>query len=60
MERIVAAWYTVGDVETVDPVQVKLATARARLPGRPRRAIARHLAAGVAPGRDLPHAVGLP
>ncbi len=74
VERIVATWYSVGDVETSDPVHVKLATAAARLLGRSPRAIAVHLSAEVAPGGNpagtiarfrhdvgsLPHAAGLP
>jgi EpsI family protein len=52
VERVVATWYQVGDVETADPMRVKLAAAAARLTGRSQRAIALHLSAEVAPGRN--------
>ena len=73
VERVVASWYAVGDVDAAGPVAVKLRTAEMRLLGRSNRAVAVHLSAEVRPGRDaaaaiarfraalgsLPHAAGL-
>lgn len=73
VERVVATWYQVGDMPAASPLQVKLATAAARLLGRSNRAIVVHLSVEVTPGRDpraaiarfrqalgpLPHTAGL-
>ena len=52
VERVVASWYRIGDDDASTPMTVKLRTAQARLFGRSPRAIAVHLSAEVAPGRD--------
>ena len=57
VERVVASWYAIGDDAADGPLRVKLATARARLLGRSNRAIAVHLSAEVAPGRDAGAAI---
>lgn len=52
VERVVASWYRVGDVDAASPLQVKRHTAQARLLGRSNRALVVHLSAEVTPGRD--------
>jgi exosortase A len=55
--RTVASWYRVGDTVTGDPRRVKLATLRARLLGGSQQALALHLSAEPAPGRDPRRAI---
>ena len=43
VERIVATWYRVGDMDATGGAGVKLATMRARLRGNDRAAVALHL-----------------
>ena len=45
VERIVTSWYRIGGVTSASPVQVKLATLRARLLGGRQAAVAVHLSA---------------
>jgi EpsI family protein len=52
VERVVATWYVVGDRVTADERVVKIETMRAKLLGGPQRAVAIHLSAQVASGRD--------
>ena len=52
VERLVATWYRVGDVVTHRDSLVKLETLKAKLLGGTQRAVAVHVSAQVAPGRD--------
>ena len=52
VERQVATWYRVGSTLTSDGKIVKLETLKAKLLGGPQRAVAIHLSAEGAPGRD--------
>ena len=52
VERVVATWYVVGDRITADERVVKIETMMAKLLGGRQRAVAIHLSAEVAPGRD--------
>ncbi|MEG3124692.1 exosortase A [Sphingomonas sp. GB1N7] len=52
VERLVATWYVVGDVVTLDEKVVKLETLKAKLLGGPQRAVAVHVSAEVMPGVD--------
>ncbi|MDB5681292.1 MAG: exosortase, partial [Sphingomonas bacterium] len=54
VERQVATWYRVGSVLTSNEKIVKLETLKAKLLGGPQRAVAIHVSAEGAPGRD-PH-----
>ncbi|MGI4949816.1 MAG: exosortase A [Janthinobacterium lividum] len=57
VERVVATWYRVGDTVTSDATRVKMETLKARLLGGPQRAVAIHLSAEAAPGRDPVRAI---
>ncbi|MEO5493684.1 MAG: exosortase A [Sphingomonas sp.] len=52
IERQVATWYRVGSTLTSDGKIVKLETLKAKLFGGPQRAVAIHVSAEGAPGRD--------
>ena len=52
VERQIATWYRVGNLVTHSGPAVKFETLKAKLLGGPQRAVAVHVSAEVAPGRD--------